>query len=524
MRVLLIYPAIDCPAGMNHGIISLSGVLKHGGHEVKLVYANEQVGPIPTLDEITETVREWKPGLIGYSVMSQQYAWSIEVAKHVKSLFPAIPSIIGGVHCTMVPDEVVNENHFDYVCPGEGEYALLELVNRLEKGEDTTRVPNLRMVRNGKKIVNPVGPFPDLAKLPPLDYDIFDVGHMVTVKKGWLGLLASRGCPYKCTYCFNKEIVDLYLEEGGAKKSKDYLRVFPIERVMEDIQLLKRKHPHISTIIFDDDLFTLNKKFVLDFCKAYKESKIELPFVVNAHVQVFDEDMAFALKDAGCMILKWGLESGSYRIRKEILWRFMSNDQILRSFEVAHRYNLHTSAFIMFGLPDESRAEVFETLKICAQAKMGRFRWAIFYPFPGTAGYTIAKDRGLIDWDKAKGMGNYFDASCLKFSPEHDLFLEKLGKVAHWWVNSLSDWPSAPTYKKLVDEVESWDRDTWEARKNELAHRDRDLSEKLLAADVPHYSLRYTHVMGVHSDFVKWERAQKARGEQAVGANYRLDD
>ena len=74
------------------------------------------------------------------------------------------------------------------------------------------------------------------------------------------------------------------------------------------------------------------------------------------------------------------------------------------------------------------------------------FRWAIFYPFPGTAGYTIAKDAGLIDWDKWENMGNYFDASCLKFGAEHDLFLEKLGALCPWYVNALTDWPCSKAY------------------------------------------------------------------------------
>jgi anaerobic magnesium-protoporphyrin IX monomethyl ester cyclase len=524
MRVLIIYPAIDCPPGINHGVISLSAVLKDAGHDVKLIFANEQVGPIPTKEEIAEMVRAYDPGLIGYSCMSQQYAWAVEVNAHLKAAFPAIPSIVGGVHVTMVPDEVLEQNHFDYACPGEGEYALLDLVNALEKGADTTKIQNLRMIRDGAKIVNPVGPFPDLAKMPRLDYELFDVGHVTTVKKGWLGMLTSRGCPYKCTYCFNKEIVDLYIEEGGAKKSKEFLRHFPLEIILDDLKRLKAEYPMIETIIFDDDLFTLNKKYVLDFCAAYKEAGIGLPFVVNAHVQVFDDDMAFALADAGCTILKFGLESGSPKIRKDVLWRFMSNEQILRSFAAAHRYGLHTSAFIMFGLPFEGRDEVMETLQICAEAKMGRFRWAIFFPFPGTAGYKIAHENNLIDAEKMKGMGNYFDASCLTFSPEYDLWLEKLGKMAHWWVNSLTDWPTADAYKALVADVESWDRDEWEAKKGTLARLDRKMSEEFLAQALPHYSLRYTSVMGVHSDFVKWERERQAAGHGKAGSDYRLDD
>jgi hypothetical protein len=228
--------------------------------------------------------------------------------------------------------------------------------------------------------------------------------------------------------------------------------------------------------------------------------------------------MGQALAESGCIITKYGLESGSKRVRNEVLWRFMTNEQIENMTRTAHRYGLHTSAFIMFGLPHESKEEIYETLRLCAKVKMGRFRWAIFYPFPGTAGYTIAKKADLVDWDKWADMGNYFDASCLKFGEEHDLFLEKLGVLCPWYVNALTDWPCAEAYAELVKEVEAMDRATFRRRRTELIRKDRELSEKLLEEDVLHYSLRYSHVMGVRSDFVAWERrqGQSTREEQAV--------
>ncbi len=521
MRVLFLYPMIDAPAGVNHGLIALSGVLKHAGHETRMVHANESLGPLPTHAEILQVIRDWKPGLLAFSVMSQQYPWAVQVVQACKAAFPDIPTVVGGVHVTMVPDEVTRENHFDFVCVGEGDYALLELVNRLEKGEDTATVPNMRMIRDGKTIVNAVAPFPDLNTLPPLDYDLFDVAHVVRVKKGWMGLLTSRGCPYKCTYCFNKEIVDQYMADGAAKRAKEFLRVYPTERILGEIRELKRRVPEIKTLIFDDDLFTLNRQYVKDFSKAYRESGIRIPFVVNAHVQQFDEETAKALKEAGCLIVKYGLESGSERVRKEILWRPMSNVRIAKSFEIAHKLDLHTSAFLMFGLPTETREEIFETIDLCAQVKMGRFRWAIFFPFPGTAGYTIARDKGLIDDAKMSGMGNYFDGSCLKFDPAQDLFIEKLGRFFHWYVNARTDWPTAPIYRKLEARLEAMDRASWEAARSDLIAEDRELSDELLAKDLTHYSVRYSHVMGVRSDFVKWEK--QALAAAGVPKDYTLD-
>jgi anaerobic magnesium-protoporphyrin IX monomethyl ester cyclase len=523
MRVLFLHPNIDCPPGVNHGLIALSGVLKANGHETRLVYACDAIEPVPTPEQIADLVREWKPGLLAFSVMTQQYPWAVEVSKHLRQAFPAIPQVVGGVHITMIPDEVSEDRVFDYYCAGEGDYALLELVNRLEKGEDTTTCPNMRLWKDGRKYTNPVLPFPDLVTLPPLDYDLFEMGKVLDSKKGWLSVLLSRGCPYKCTYCFNKEIVDLYRAEGAAKSPREFLRKYPIERILGEIRTLKAKHPQINTIIFDDDLFTLDKPFVLKFCEAYKRENFGIPFVVNAHVQVFDDEMACALKDAGCMIVKYGLESGSDRVRRQVLWRYMTNDQIRASFDAAHRYDLHTSAFVMIGLPLETRTEIEETLQVCADVKMGRFRWAVFFPFVGTAAHKISVDNDLIDHEKMKTMGNYFDGSCLKFGEAHDLYLTKLSKFCHWYVNERTDWPTAPAYRRLVAEVEAMDRATFEREYPRLRRLDREMSDEFLEKDLTHYTQRYSHVMGVRSDFVRWERERLKKATAGGKIAYTLD-
>ena len=523
MRVFFIYPNIDCPPGVNHGLVALSGVLRAHGHDTRLLYACDAIEPVPTPEEIAARVREYGPGLLAFSCMTQQYPWAVEVSKHLRQAFPSIPQVVGGVHITMIPDEVSDDRVFDYYCAGEGDYALLELVRRLEAGADTTDCPNMRLWKDGKKYTNPVMPFPDLETLPPLDYDLFDMERVLNVKKGWLSVLTSRGCPYKCTYCFNKEIVDLYRADKAVRSPREFLRKYPIERIMGEIRDLKAEHPQISTVIFDDDLFTLDKPYVLKFCEAWKREAFGVPFVVNAHVQVFDDEMSSALRDAGCMIVKYGLESGSDRVRRQVLWRYMTNDQIRESFGASHRHDLHTSAFVMMGLPTETRAEIEETLALCADVKMGRFRWAVFFPFVGTAGYTMAKDQGLIDFEKMKTMGNYFDGSCLHFTDEHDLYLVKLSKFCHWYVNALTDWPTAKAYQRLVDEVEPMDRAAFEREYPRLRKLDREMSDEFIEKDLTHYTQRYSHVMGVRSDFVKWERQRLKKYAGTAHNAYTLD-
>lgn len=530
MRVLLVYPNIDSPVGVNHGLSMISGVLKAAGHETQLIHVNEKLFDVPTDEALVARVRAWAPGVVGFSVMTQQYAWAVGAARALRAALPDLPLVVGGVHCTMVPDEVVADGHFDVVAVGEAELAFRELVDRLERGEDPTTVPNMRFPAGSRwnpgaaPLQNPVGPFPDLTTIAENDYELFDMRRITRAKNGWLGVLTSRGCPYKCTYCFNKEIVDRYKADGAATTGKEYLRHYPVERIVGEVQALKARHPEVDTLIFDDDLFTLDRGYVRDFCRAYKASGLGLPFVVNAHVQVFDEEMAFLLADAGCRIVKFGLESGSKRVRTQVLWRLMTNERIKAAFAAAHQYDLHTSAFVMFGLPTETREELLETLQLIADTQLGRFRWAMFFPFPGTAGHRIALEKGLIEPGKGADMGNYFEGTCLRWDPPMELFLQKLGRVGHWWVNACSAWPCAPLYQELVAEVDAWGPEEWARNRGDLHRRDRELSERLLAGGLRHYSLRYTHVMGVDSDFVARERERLRDTPQYVPVGYTLDD
>ncbi|MBN1419729.1 MAG: B12-binding domain-containing radical SAM protein [Planctomycetes bacterium] len=509
MRVLLIYPSLGCPPGINHGLASLSGVLRSRGHETRLIEVNDAIGSVPDPEEIAEAARAYRAGLIGFSAMTQQFPWCLETARALRGLSDA-PLAIGGVHATMAPEDVAATGAFDYIGIGEADWAFADLVDRLDAGRDVSDCANFWVVRPDGISRNPVGPFPRLEELPPEDFEIFDLRRMLRAKDGWMSILTSRGCPHRCTYCFNRAIVERYRADGAIRRLPEYLRHYPVERVIRQILDLKGRFPEIRTLIFDDDLFTLDKPYVLAFCRAYREAGIDLDFVVNAHVRVFDEEMAAALAAAGSRIVKFGIESGSDRVRREILHRYMSNATIERAIRIAEEHGLHSSTFIMFGLPGETIEEIRETLAICAKARVGRFRWALFYPFPGTESHAMAERLGLIDRHRMEATLSYFEASPLRFGEPHDLFLEKLAVACPWWVNAASDWPCAPLYRERVREIEALDRPAWQARREAIRREDRELSDRLLAEGVPHYSIRYSSVMGVRSDYVLREMEESS--------------
>jgi len=463
---------------------------------------NDKLGYPLDFDRILRDVTRFGPDLIAFSAVTNQYQYTLQIAGKLREAF-SIPLAIGGVHATMAPEETLQTGLFDFLCVGEGELALVELANALEKGKDVNHILNIWHYDRGTIHANPVRPFISLEDIPPIDYEIFDFQKMIDAKDGWVGVMASRGCPFRCNYCFNHRIVDIYHRDTGVNvRDLHYLRQYPIDMVINDLRKLLSRYKNIRMFIFDDDLFTMNRDYVFEFCRQYGKA-IDVPFVCNAHVRVFDEETAKSLKEAGCAIVKFGLESGSDRIRRKILNRPMRNEDIIHAFKMADKYGIHTSAFVMIGLPHETIDDLMLTIKLLGTIKPGRFRWSIFFPFIGTKAYDIAKDGGFIDWEKMKNLANFTDASCLDFGEAHNLFIDKLIKAYPWFVNAQTGFPTARLYEGLTQMVLAMDRPAWEKVRDTLRALDKDISDNLTTPEARHYAIRFNAFMGVRNDWLE---------------------
>jgi anaerobic magnesium-protoporphyrin IX monomethyl ester cyclase len=500
VKILFLYPNAGSQLGFNYGIAHLAAVLKEAGHDVALWQLCEDIAPLPSEGQFISRLKQEAADIIGFSVVTNQWPYARQLASWARKATGA-PIICGGIHTMAAAEQILQSGVFDFIMRGEAEEALAEFVACIGRGADVSQVKNLGFMEAGKVRLNPLRPLPDLAKLPFKDYDIFDFQNIIDAKNGWVGLMASRGCPFSCTYCFNHQLVSRYREDLHCSfKGLNYIRHFPVEQMMAEIEHLQRKYRNISMFILDDDLFTFYRQYVEQFCEAYKKIST-LPFVVNAHVGFFDKYRARCLADAGCRILKFGVESGSERIRSQILQRRMKNEKIIRAIDTAHQHGLHTSVFLMLGLPAETRDDVMATIRLMATAKPGRYRWSFFFPFPGTKAYELSVEGNYIDYEKMATMENFTDGSCLHFGREHDLFLKKVGRVLPWFVNAYSDLPVADFYRRKIEEILTLDEKSWQARAPLLEKEDQEISAGFVKQGLSHYAIKYNRFMGVISDY-----------------------
>ncbi|MFT4542370.1 MAG: anaerobic magnesium-protoporphyrin IX monomethyl ester cyclase [Planctomycetota bacterium] len=532
MNVLFIYPNLYTQMGFNHGLASLSAVLKQAGHETRMLNLNENLPPTPSFDDIVEHIREWQPGLIGFSCLTMQYEAATQIANALRTRaeqegIDLPPLVVGGIHCTMVPQEVMNDGVWDHVGVGECEDRLLELVDRVEQGQTPDDIQNFLSWKGGLRpaaakqpgehlaelwVENAVGEFPDFNELPRPDYELFDTGRITDHKNGWFSLMSSRGCPYRCTYCLNHRVVDRYKEDLGRPVSKlGFLRYKESERMIDEVRWILNRYPNVNTFILDDDLFTMNPEHAIAFCDAYEAAGIEVPIVVNSHVKRLDPRVAEALSRARCKILKLGIESGCPRVRSEVLKRFMSQRDILETVRVAEEHGLHTSGFLMIGLPTETHEERLQSIELLAQARIGRFRTSFFYPFPGTEGYDMALAAGYVERETIRDISDFTGGSTLDFGPEENLFIDKLGVVMPWFVNARlsahGEAPASAIYQPWVERVLAMDLDEWRDFKSQTPEIDLVLSKQCVESSYLHYSIRYNASMGVRSDYFLAEEA-----------------
>lgn len=395
MRVLLVQTEMN-PGNRGSvfyfGPAAISAYLKEKGHDVHFRIVNNTI--LDKEDFLSE-IQSMDPGLIGFSVMTDEWIYVSKLAAWIKERFE-IPIICGGAHPTVAPEEVIQDKNVDMLCRGEGEYAIEELCACLDEERDCRRIQNLWVKDGGKVFTNPVRPLiEDLNELPLPDTEMLDFRKIVRENKYVARFMVGRGCPFNCSYCVNSVIHKLYRGKGQRVR-----RMSP-ERVIEGLKAVTEKYPEIAGLGFDDDTFSLDKDWLKRFSRLYKR-ELGLPFVCYMRIEGIDHEFLEIICDAGGAAIDIGLESGNEWLRKNILNRKMSNEEIVEKFRLTKEFAIETTSLNMIGLPFETREMIEETIELNKKIEP---TWIIaqpFQPYPGIQLRELCIENGWLANDQIK--------------------------------------------------------------------------------------------------------------------------
>lgn len=361
MKVALISPYSDITA---YGLRCLSSHLKSLGHRVTMIFLpdyREEVEdrrdaddsyPPALMDEIAGLCQG--SGLIGISLMTYCFQRVAQLSDFLKARLP-IPVIWGGIHATIRPEECLA--HADFICRGEGEECLANLVTALEGGQGPYDIPNLVYQRNGQPVINPVAPLvqnldayprPDYAleghyfsrlnqpPLSPMDLagfqELMAMNPLSDPARGEIvyQTMASRGCPYHCAYCCNNFLRQLYARQK-------YVRFLQVDTVIGELKDIKATYPFLNTVLLSDDsFFSAPLSWLREFAHQY-DRKVGLPFRCLASPLAITEEKLALLTKVGLQGLQIGIQSGSERTRR-LYQREGSAEAVIQAGQILARF------------------------------------------------------------------------------------------------------------------------------------------------------------------------------------------
>jgi radical SAM superfamily enzyme YgiQ (UPF0313 family) len=392
-------------------ITLLANMARQKGHLVQLAFSaslfSEYKWPfIKKLFDDTEIVidrlRQQKPDIVAFSVLTQSYQWMLMIAREIKKIHPRAITVFGGVHVSAVPEIVLQNKEVDYVVVGEGEEAFFQIIEAVERNDRTSVIPNTRY-RNGSTLVRGVqkGFNQDLDSLPAYTKELWEHDTIITSN---LITMASRGCPYRCTFCFNNFFAEL---PETAQKGK-YVRTRSVDHMIAELIACKNRYGKISNVDFFDDIFTVNKPWLKEFLIRYKR-EINIPFQCLTHPRYMDDEIAQWLKDAGCTWVQLGIQTMDDAFKNGSLRRYEKTEHIEKALAAMLKAGLHVKADHMLALPGEPIEAQENARRLYAEYCPTAIQtfWTCF--LPGTELLKEAVRDGIVSKEQEARLNNGID-------------------------------------------------------------------------------------------------------------------
>lgn len=441
LKILLLFPNTSNEGVAPLAVSILSSIAKKNGFDIKYFETSfykksstageerEKTGEFKSIDRenfvrlrpfkfITEDLNtvfaNYQPDILAVSANSLEYDLFCDLIENINFGGKKPFTLVGGVHATISPEEVIENEFVDAICIGQGEVAWQEFLIKFKNGLDFTDIKNLWVKKDLSVKKNSVRPLLGEDKLweTELDESFFDDRHYLKpfdgniYKRGLVEL--SRGCPYSCSYCVNTTFKNIYKGRGKFVSFRPYSNLKK--------RILNLVESGFEMLQFQDECFlSAPYDYLQKFCSWYGK-EVRLPLLLQTRPESVTEEKIKLISEMDVLVqISCGVETGSERILHNICNRQITLEQIKNAYGIIHKYGIRSNAYTMIGFPTETRKDVFETINLIRDINPNISVMSVFYPFKGVPLRQFCIDKGYINGDeKAK---TFTDISILKNQP-----------------------------------------------------------------------------------------------------------
>ena len=399
MRIILVYPSNP---SVKREIVSLEGswppigllyvatCLKDAGHEVRIF--DNSIHSV-SAERVVHWIKSQDPDLVGFSTLTVTTLFADKVAELLKQKLPEIPIVYGGYHASINHRRILKEQPFvDFVVRGEGESIVVELADALESRKNIDEIRGITYRENGRINVNQDSPLTeDINSIPFPDRSLLHgeylgvVNNFRTTVKKFTTVMSSRGCPYNCTFC------------AASTHGRRKWRGRSAENIIEELSYLKDQG--FGQIYFVDDSFTINASRVIELCKQMKKEKLDMYWATETRVDLAGKEMLWAMKQAGCNGLYFGIESAIPWIL-EYYRKKITPQKAKLAIKNCNEVGMDSFASFIMGAPGETVAEMWTTIRFASKIGVDIPDFHTLGAAPGMPIWDELVSQGYINEDK----------------------------------------------------------------------------------------------------------------------------
>ncbi len=390
MNTILIYPRLEFAKVQTpmlpFSILFIADYLVNHNIDVKIFDLRYD-----DINQVLEKISDNEPKYIGISVMTGPQIYNaLIISKLIKQEFKEIKIVWGGIHPTILPTQTLQNRLIDIIIRGEGEKPYFELVS----GKNLGHIDGLSFKSGGKIVHNPNNELLGSSELNQLSipWDLVEPGRYI--ENGNFNMITSRGCPYRCAFCYNALLNNIW-------------RGWTAEKCMQELE--KALDFGARKIFFYDDYFFADMKRIKPLFTFFKDQ--DIIWKAELRVDRLDYKLAKEAKEHGCSQMYFGAESGSQRILN-VLNKKISIKDIIRSAKITKKLDIIADYSWMIGVPDETEKDLNMTINLIKKVKKinpdSEFSIKILFPYPKTTIYEKAIDMGfkppsnLLGWSKIR--------------------------------------------------------------------------------------------------------------------------